>query len=90
MNYIFGVLLCILYIFFKILYEKIYKSNNIVNLKTYIKESFILYLSYYVLINALLYFELHHYLVLLDENSVNLSTINVDDNPLIFTNEPNF
>ena len=102
MNYIFGIFLCILYIILQILYEKIIINNNIVNVKKYMKDSILLYIGYYILINILRTFNLNEYLILWlktdstkeDSNSFSIKSIktltNSLTNPLIFTNEPNF
>ena len=102
MNYIFGLFLCIFYIIIQILYEKMIINNNIVNVKKYMKDSFLLYIGYYILINILKSLNLNEYLVLWcksdnfkeDSNNFSLKSMKTLTssltNPMIFTNEPNF
>ena len=87
MNYIFGILLSLAFIVIKILYEKIYNKNNIIELKKYISDFIILLLSYYSIINLLTYFNLTQYLIIVDD--ITSKTIS-GNHPQIFTNEPPF
>lgn len=86
MNYIFGLLLSLAFIVIKILYEKIYNKNNIIELKKYISDFIILLLSYYSIINLLTYFNLTQYLIIIDD----ITSKTFTSQPQIFTNEPPF
>tara|TARA_B100000963_G_C22635973_1_gene677633 strand:+ start:2049 stop:2324 length:276 start_codon:yes stop_codon:yes gene_type:complete len=91
MNYYFGVLLCVTFIIIKIIYEKIYNKKNKVELKYYIRESLLLFISYCILIQTLIYFELYDNLNLLGNNLSNeINNFKESGKTMIFTNEPNF
>ena len=91
MNYYFGILLCIVFMIIKILYERIYNKKNTIELKTHLRESLLLFISYCILIQILIYFQLFDNLNLLGEiEGIKGNILKDTGNAMIFTNEPNF
>lgn len=86
MNYYFGILLCITFIIIKIIYEKLYNKQNKVDVKHYLKEGVLLFISYVILFKIMIYFEMNDSLNLLTDISAKESL----NQPLVFTNEPPF
>lgn len=89
MNYYFGILLCIASIIVKIVYEKIFNKQNKIDVKYYLKEGFLLFVSYVLLIQLLLYLQMDESLDLLSGTELQLKSMN-NNQPMVFTNEPPF
>ena len=89
MNYYFGILLCITFIVSKIIYEKIYNKQNKIDVKHYLKEGLLLFVSYIILVNGLIYLQMNDSLNLLDGVTLDNAAIK-SSQPMVFTNEPPF
>ena len=90
MNYIFGFSLCIVFILINITYENFIKKNKIIDMKKYLYQSVMVFLSYYILVNIFIYFKMYNNLNLFNINNDNSQQLSNFDKPLIFTNDPNF
>lgn len=91
MNYYFGILLCVIFMIIKILYERFYYKKNKIEIKNYLQESVLLFISYCILIHLLIYFELYNNLNLIgDDLNIKSNTVKDSGSAMIFTNEPNF
>ena len=89
MNYYFGILLCIAFIIGKIIYERLLNKQNKIDVKHYLKEGLLLFVSYVLLIQLLLYFEMNESLDLLSGTELKIKSMN-HNQPMVFTNEPPF
>ena len=90
MKYYFGILLCIMFMIIKIIYEKLFNKKSKIEIKYHLKESILLFISYCLLIQILIYFELYDNLNLIGENNNIVNNLKNTGNAMIFTNEPNF
>ena len=90
MNYIFGFCLCIVFVLINITYENFIKKNKIIDMKKYLYQSVMVFLSYYILVNIFIYFKMYNNLNLFNINNDNSQQLSNFDKPLIFTNDPNF
>lgn len=89
MNYYFGILLCIAFIIGKIIYEKLLNKQNKIDVKHYAKEGVLLFVSYVLLIQVLIYFKMDESLDLLSGTEIRLKSM-TSNQPMVFTNEPPF
>lgn len=89
MNYYFGILLCIAFIIGKIVYEKLLNKQNKIDVKHYVKEGLLLFVSYVLLIQVLIYFKMDESLDLLSGTEIRLKSL-TSNQPMVFTNEPPF
>ena len=89
MNYYFGILLCIAFIIGKIIYERLLNKQNKIDVKHYLKEGLLLFVSYVLLIQILLYLEMNESLDLLSGTELKIKSMN-HNQPMVFTNEPPF
>ena len=89
MNYYFGILLCIAFIIGKIVYEKLLNKQNKIDVKHYVKEGVLLFVSYVLLIQVLIYFKMDESLDLLSGTEIRMKSL-TSNQPMVFTNEPPF